>query len=174
MSLIRHSVCALDCPDACSLHVTVDDQGHSPMRAPEVREELGLEPIDYKAEDDAAFAKGLDQQSQRNALQADNQEDMMRRQQQVQHADEPRPKAARLAECPLCRSGMKVVGHNGDTVMGPHHVDTDGTELLCYATQKVLGTRALKKKSQSLHATASNRALVASGTHKPLSARRTY
>jgi hypothetical protein len=153
---------------------TVDDQGHSPMRAPEVREELGLEPIDYEAEDDAAFAKGLDQQSQRNALQADNQEDMMRRQQQVQHADEPRPKAARLAECPLCRSGMKVVGHSGDTVMGPHHVDTDGTELLCYATQKVLGTRALKKKSQSLHATASNRALVANGIHRPLSARRTY
>jgi anaerobic selenocysteine-containing dehydrogenase len=29
MSLIRHSVCALDCPDACSLHVTVDDQGHA-------------------------------------------------------------------------------------------------------------------------------------------------
>jgi hypothetical protein len=153
---------------------TVDDQGHSPMRAPEVREELGLEPIDYESEDDAAFAKGLDQQSQRNALQADNQEDMMRRQQQVQHADEPRPKAARLAECPLCRSGMKVVGHSGNTVTGPHHIDADGTELLCYATQKVLGTRALKKKSQSLHATASNRALVASGTHRPLSARRIY
>jgi anaerobic selenocysteine-containing dehydrogenase len=29
MSLIRHSVCALDCPDACSLHVTVDDRGHA-------------------------------------------------------------------------------------------------------------------------------------------------
>src|SRR5580700_8184097 len=29
MSLIRHSVCALDCPDACSLHVTVDDQGQA-------------------------------------------------------------------------------------------------------------------------------------------------
>lgn len=29
MSLIRHSVCALDCPDACSLHVTVDAQGQA-------------------------------------------------------------------------------------------------------------------------------------------------
>lgn len=27
MAQIRHSVCALDCPDACSLDVTVDDQG---------------------------------------------------------------------------------------------------------------------------------------------------
>jgi anaerobic selenocysteine-containing dehydrogenase len=29
MGLIRHSVCALDCPDACSLHVTVGDQGQA-------------------------------------------------------------------------------------------------------------------------------------------------
>jgi hypothetical protein len=153
---------------------TVDDQGHSVLRANEVREDLGRDQIDYAAEDDEEFQKGLDQQSQRNDLQADSQEDMMRRQQQVQHADEPRPKAAKaLAECPLCRTGMKVVMRDGDTVTGPHHVDSDGTELLCYAAQKVLGT-AQKKKARSLRATGSTRVLGASVTRKLLSEHRTY
>jgi hypothetical protein len=158
---------------------TVDDQGHSPMRAAEVREELGLEPIDYEQEDDEEFQKDLEQQSQRNDLQAqsqnDQQEDLMRRQQQVQRADEPRAKAAKtLADCPLCRTGMKVVMRSGATVAGPHHVDADGTELLCYAAQKVLGSTAQKKKARSLRDIASTPLPGASGTRRLLSEHRTY
>jgi hypothetical protein len=157
---------------------TVDDQGHSPMRASEVREELGLEPIDYEQEDDDEFHKSLDQQGARMDLENDHQpdeseEDEERRQQQTQRADEPRPKAAQIAKCPLCRTGMKVVMHAGETVPGPHHIDRDGTELLCYAAQKFLAT-AQKKKVRSRRAFASKRGIVPSGTRRLLSEHRTY
>lgn len=159
---------------------TVDDQGHSPMRASEVREELGLEPIDYDQEDDDQFAKQLDQQGQRMDLQNQSDaeaQDQLRRQQQTQHADEPKPKAVKRSDCVLCQTGMKVVMHPR-----PHHVDTDGTELLCYSAEKVLSGHIQKKKTvlQSLRSagvlrdTASKRAPAANGTRRRLSAPRTY
>jgi hypothetical protein len=157
---------------------TVDDQGHSPMRASEVRDELGLEPIDYEAEDDEQFQKSLDQQGQRMQLANQNtpdadEQDEERRQQQVQRADEPRAKAAKLADCMLCRTGMKVVMRDGSTLRGPHHVDQDGAELLCYAAEKVRG-QDQKKKMRSLPAFASKRGIVPSATRRLLSEPRIY
>lgn len=124
---------------------TVDDQGHSVKRANEVRDELGMDQIDYEAEDAKDFQTQLDQQGQRNELQNDSSEDAMRRQQQVQHADEPRPKAA---NCILCTSGMKAVGDGAKR----HHVDHDGTKLLCYAGngRKLLTTGTAIKKKQKI------------------------
>jgi hypothetical protein len=169
---------------------TVDDQGHSVMRASEVREDLGLDAIDYEAEDEADFQKQLDQTSQRTkqqqTLQANdpNQpddspsgQDQQRRQQQTQEADSPRPKAAQLADCPLCRSSMKIKM----TAVGPRHVDVDGTELLCYAAQKLLASRGIpgtagtaqKKKAKS-RGFESTSPLGRNVTRRLLSAPRTY
>jgi hypothetical protein len=169
---------------------TVDDQGHSVMRASEVREDLGLDAIDYEAEDEADFQKQLDQTSQRTkqqqTLQANdpNQpddspsgQDQQRRQQQTQEADSPRPKAAQLADCPLCRSSMKIKM----TAVGPRHVDIDGTELLCYAAQKLLASRGIpgtagtaqKKKAKS-RGFESTSPLGRNVTRRLLSAPRTY
>lgn len=161
---------------------TVDDQGHSVKRASEVREELGLEAIDYEEEDAAEFANDLDQQGQRMDLEESHQPDeanQQKRENQTNRADSPAPKAARLrlAECNLCRTGMKVVMNPT-----PHHVDSEGTELLCYAAQKVMGTAQKKKVKRSLSptvakallASASRRARGASATRKRSYGPRTY
>lgn len=158
---------------------TVDDQGHSVERANEIRGQLGYDEIDYETEDENDFAKQLDQSKQRTMQDQDLQpeeepgnDDQQRRQQQTQGSD-PKPKAAQLADCPLCRSGMKVAM----TQHGPRHIDRDNTELLCYAAQKLLGGHTAgtaQKKKQRVRGLESKLGLGRNVTRKLLSEPRTY
>lgn len=128
---------------------TVDDQGHSVIRANEVREELGYDTIDYEAEDEAARQQQQEEMAASNAHElelakakgkngVDEEDDAgadgtdgtdgaeARRQKQEERASDPNPKAA---SCPLCKVGMKAVRSEMSPL--PHHLTAGGAYLIC-------------------------------------------
>ena len=124
---------------------TIDDQGHSVMRAAEVREDLGLEPIDYEAEAeeqrlqqqedqaaqdkhelDLAKAKGPNTEEDNADSGSASADDEARRENQDERASDPNPKAV---TCMLCKAGMKAVRSSQSPV--PHHRTANGDYLIC-------------------------------------------
>lgn len=74
---------------------TVDDQGHSVLRANEIREKLGMDQVDYEKEDQEQHEQDLQDQQDQMDLQNRNmtEQDEELRQQQTNRADTSRPKA---------------------------------------------------------------------------------
>ncbi|MGH3430883.1 MAG: phage portal protein [Mycobacteriales bacterium] len=153
---------------------TIDDQGHSVMRAGEIREDLGLEPIDYEAEEEIARQQDIEDTASANAHELEmarakggsdpNEEDAAsvaddggtasddeRKQKQEERASSPNPKAVgNIKTCVLCKTGMKLVQEPM-----PHHLTANGVELLCddnLLVSKALTTAAKKKDFASKRA----------------------
>jgi hypothetical protein len=118
------------------------------MRAGEVREDLGLEPIDYEAEDEIAREQQQEDQAAQNQHELDLQkakgkqepgdeetddgldpaaaDDAERKQKQEERASSPNPKAV---TCQFCKAGMKAV--KSETSPLPHHRTANGDYLIC-------------------------------------------